>query len=104
MASKKADALSTEANQKVELSKKRKLASPELDIFSYNNQLDLTFSYSTKSARNMPINIDSSDDEDEDDDANDGVEEFKRIVDVDEEDHDDTLDDSLNDSHEVHKM
>ncbi|XP_031557318.1 NFATC2-interacting protein-like [Actinia tenebrosa] len=94
MASKEAKALTTEANQKADLSKKRKRSAPDLDLFSYDNQINLTFSYSTKSAR-IPITIDSSDEDDDDDDDvdEDGPQEFKRTID----DDDDILDDSFND-------
>lgn len=106
MASEEAKALATEANQKVELSRKRK-HSPDLDLFSYDNQIDLTFSYSTKSARNIPINVDSSDDENDNDDVedDDGAQEFKRTVDDEDDDDAIILDDSLNDdSQEVQNV
>lgn len=107
MASEEAKALATEANQKVELSRKRK-HSPDLDLFSYDNQIDLTFSYSTKSARNIPINVDSSDEENDNDDVeddDDGAQEFKRTVDDEDDDDAIILDDSLNDdSQEVQNV
>jgi hypothetical protein len=102
MASKEAKAFDTKANQKVVLGKKRKYPEPDGDdLFTYDNQIELTFSHSTKSAK-VPINIDSSDDED--DDYVDDEQEFKRIHDDDEEEDLELADDSINDSQDIQNM
>ena len=54
---------------KKELGKKRKLPQSseddDLDLFSFGNKMELTFSYSTKNTKTM-ITVDSSDEEEDD--------------------------------------